>query len=173
MILFRLPYTWLGGVNFYVRLPAVGDCYCIYPSFRAEHSHTRRHLTEFLHAEVTWGLWFLFVAGACVLLVFGGTHTHTHTHAYTHTDIHTYTRPRPWAFFSYVMTPICAIFCIFVCLYVCMCMYACDFSLLQAEWEGIITFQDHLDKLSGLLQGIIHHFLELAYVNMLNAYDRS
>jgi len=63
-------------------LPGIGDCYCIYPSFRAEHSHTRRHLTEFLHAE--------------------------------------------------------------------------------AEWEGIITFQDHLDKLSGLLQGIIHHFLDLA-----------
>ena len=35
-------------------LPAVGDCYCIYPSFRAEKSHTRRHLTEFLHAECEW-----------------------------------------------------------------------------------------------------------------------
>lgn len=35
-------------------VPAVGDCYCIAPSFRAEHSHTRRHLTEFTHAESEW-----------------------------------------------------------------------------------------------------------------------
>lgn len=35
-------------------LPGIGDCYCIYPSFRAEKSHTRRHLTEFLHAECEW-----------------------------------------------------------------------------------------------------------------------
>lgn len=35
-------------------VPAVGDCYCIYPSFRAENSQTRRHLTEFLHAEAEW-----------------------------------------------------------------------------------------------------------------------
>ncbi len=63
-------------------MPGVGDCYCIYPSFRAEHSHTRRHLTEFLHAE--------------------------------------------------------------------------------AEWSGILTFDDHLDKLRGLLSGTIRHFLEIA-----------
>ena len=32
-------------------IPGIGDCYCIYPSFRAERSHTRRHLTEFIQAE--------------------------------------------------------------------------------------------------------------------------
>ena len=75
-------------------LPGVGDCYCIAPSFRAEHSHTRRHLTEFLHAE--------------------------------------------------------------------------------AEWGGILTFDDHIKKLRDLLQGIVTFFLKIAKDTLkeLEVYDR-
>lgn len=42
--------------QFYLEMavPGVGDCFCISPSFRKEKSHTRRHLTEFLHAECEW-----------------------------------------------------------------------------------------------------------------------
>jgi asparaginyl-tRNA synthetase len=35
-------------------VPAVGNCFCLDKSYRAENSHTRRHLTEFIHAEAEW-----------------------------------------------------------------------------------------------------------------------
>lgn len=75
-------------------LPGIGDCYCLYPSFRAENSHTRRHLTEFLH--------------------------------------------------------------------------------LEAEWQGILTFEDHLQKLRELLDGIMQNLLKIAEKTLkdLNVYDR-
>lgn len=36
-------------------VPAVGDVYCVQESFRAERSHTRRHLSEFSHLEAEYG----------------------------------------------------------------------------------------------------------------------
>lgn len=55
-------------------LPALGDVYSITSSFRAEKSHTRRHLSEYTHCEVefaftTYDELISFIENLCVGVV--------------------------------------------------------------------------------------------------------
>jgi len=49
-----------------------------------------------------------------------------------------------------------------------------EFTHVESEWGGILTFEDHLEKLRALLQGTLRHFLALGASDLraLGKYDR-